>query len=835
MNKSKYVVFLVLVLLSTSVVAQKVVKVERVKEECSVKNDSRQFQWKLYRYEDGTCAAFTTNDERITPNVFIRPFYVGGGLFRVATKEKNEFGNIVITVYDEHGEKVISESLSCIDVFHNGDGIIKLSKKNKSDAAIWAVFDRKGKAIVPFNKGYAYVTYYPTQQRILCKDERGADYVYGLDGNERAKGSGNTGAASEADFTNMMSNKDTVMALSFGSYRWTKVLRGGWATLYGESDALLIPLSRGYNDIQFVSVKGHIGYFKTMRNGRVGVCDVYGNEVLPPVYKQVGYSLAKGFSYDDANYLSIWLDVNGMPCESEYQDMVSVYVKGAPKARRTLAIFPVMPQRGKLIKFTRYSEDDVVWTDRISKSNQYTDIRIRRDGPYYSHGDTVNYISYLVFKGRNLGVLEFPKAKRIISPDRGYTNITAIMATNNAGNNIRCYLVQKGELYGACDERGKEIIAPAYKSLAYDEDGGFETRTSTGRWQSIGVYFTSSGRLYKSTSGNLYNKNLKAADEALEEERYVSAINSYAEALRYDQSAYAYYNYGVALYNNGDYRKARGTFGKAYWAAESEDNKDLANAALRLKGQSDDMVKQRSQERWAAVAEVGLYALGVTAAVMAASAAAAPTYGTPSYGSPTYGMPTYGMPTYQMGDGADAAIANANRIMQQSTDRMQYELATMPQLMMQQTQMQMAAQEAAKEAQWMQDYENYKRNPGLLLNSDGSPLTWEQYKQWRRQVEAQAWAESQQQESVASQMSDNQVERSEGKRFRPHVTESDCPHCDIPGNGKCKTCGGDGLMDSSFGLGCNNLECSSCYSNQKGKCPFCHGTGKKIKRSMEYE
>lgn len=49
----------------------------------------------------------------------------------------------------------------------------------------------------------------------------------------------------------------------------------------------------------------------------------------------------------------------------------------------------------------------------------------------------------------------------------------------------------------------------------------------------------------------------------------------------------------------------------------------------------------------------------------------------------------------------------------------------------------------------------------------------------------------------------------------------DCVHC--RGTGDCQTCNGDGLMPGSFGLG--DIECSSCYSQNKGKCRWCGGTG----------
>lgn len=50
----------------------------------------------------------------------------------------------------------------------------------------------------------------------------------------------------------------------------------------------------------------------------------------------------------------------------------------------------------------------------------------------------------------------------------------------------------------------------------------------------------------------------------------------------------------------------------------------------------------------------------------------------------------------------------------------------------------------------------------------------------------------------------------------------DCPGCF--GTGTCQTCGGDGLSDSRYTGGYNNIECPNCCSSRPGKCGRCCGS-----------
>lgn len=124
-KRTNLLLVLIALLLPTGVFAQKVTKVETKTESNASKMDSQQYKWKLYRYDNGTYAAYTTDGTRITPNAKIRPLYVGGGLFKLSTMQKNKYGEYIYAVYDDHGELVIPDTMSCVDIFHCGDGIYK--------------------------------------------------------------------------------------------------------------------------------------------------------------------------------------------------------------------------------------------------------------------------------------------------------------------------------------------------------------------------------------------------------------------------------------------------------------------------------------------------------------------------------------------------------------------------------------------------------------------------------------------------------------------------------------------------------------------------------------
>ncbi len=98
-------------------------------------------------------------------------------------------------------------------------------------------------------------------------------------------------------------------------------------------------------------------------------------------------------------------------------------------------------------------------------------------------------------------------------------------------------------------------------------------------------------------------------------------------------------------------------------------------------------------------------------------------------------------------------------------------------------------------------------------------LTREQF----MQMKAQANQETQ---NATTNTSETSVSHAGSYSHGSSATSKDCPSLKASngkwycGNtGKCAMCGGDGLMNGSFGLGANSLKCTLC--NGTGKCTYC--------------
>lgn len=96
--------------------------------------------------------------------------------------------------------------------------------------------------------------------------------------------------------------------------RSTNDYRYGAESANGET---LIPMSRGYEFIMFSCVENHTGFFSVEKNGKNGVCDIDGKEIIAPRYEStiIFSSTTDGFEYKDANgkwqSLGYTLDANG--------------------------------------------------------------------------------------------------------------------------------------------------------------------------------------------------------------------------------------------------------------------------------------------------------------------------------------------------------------------------------------------------------------------------------------------------------------------------------------------------------------------------------------------
>ena len=72
---------------------------------------------------------------------------------------------------------------------------------------------------------------------------------------------------------------------------------------------VLIPLSRGYSNITYIGKLLYVGYFQVEKNGKKGVCDRDGIEIIKPTYRSIIFKDHEGrFEYKDSQGNWIPLD-----------------------------------------------------------------------------------------------------------------------------------------------------------------------------------------------------------------------------------------------------------------------------------------------------------------------------------------------------------------------------------------------------------------------------------------------------------------------------------------------------------------------------------------------
>ncbi len=101
-------------------------------------------------------------------------------------------------------------------------------------------------------------------------------------------------------------------------FKWIKVIEDGRVGAKNKNGQWIIPLSRGYEDIMYCREGAPKTYFSVTRNGKEGVCEITGREIIRPKYNFIFYSSINGFMYsssgsvDAPNYeLDIFLTDHG--------------------------------------------------------------------------------------------------------------------------------------------------------------------------------------------------------------------------------------------------------------------------------------------------------------------------------------------------------------------------------------------------------------------------------------------------------------------------------------------------------------------------------------------
>lgn len=118
-------------------------------------------------------------------------------------------------------------------------------------------------------------------------------------------------------------------------FQYYKTMQGSYEGAESVDGKTLIPLSRQYTLLFYLSKPGHKGYFKVKKGDKYGACDIYGREIIAPQYEKL-YYLSDGFSWEDSegndHYLGITLDANGRASSYGHTGSTSSTTRSASSA-----------------------------------------------------------------------------------------------------------------------------------------------------------------------------------------------------------------------------------------------------------------------------------------------------------------------------------------------------------------------------------------------------------------------------------------------------------------------------------------------------------------------
>lgn len=158
----------------------------------------------------------------------------------------------------------------------------------------------------------------------------------------------------------------------------------------------------------------------------------------------------------------------------------------------------------------------------------------------YHASDGFGYFS--VKKNNKYGACNI-KGKEIIAPERGYDRVYFFVEAPTKGY----YKVQKNGKSGACDLNGREIIAPIYETLFYT-DAGFKYQDGQGSYKELGIFLDNydlASEYKPSNSSTITKRNSQSTSTA-------TSSNSSARFKNFSLEHNVPYGYGTMLKANYD-------------------------------------------------------------------------------------------------------------------------------------------------------------------------------------------------------------------------------------------------------------------------------------------
>lgn len=218
---------------------------------------------------------------------------------------------------------------------------------------------------------------------------------------------------------------------------------------YSKEGIELIPISRRYTYV----ILYNAGYFGVKKNGKEGVCNLQGKEIIAPIYKSVLYS-GGVFKVKDkkGHYRELNVDLN-----------TKMVVDGVARDRKKEYDGYVWYKTHYEHDYSTFGAEDKNGRTLIPIEKGYTSI-------LYTHNSIG---AFYVKKDGHEGAYA-RDGRELISTDRGYDSVILYSESDFFG-------VKKDGKKGACDLQGNEVVPPIYDQLQF-LNGVYKYKDANGKW-----------------------------------------------------------------------------------------------------------------------------------------------------------------------------------------------------------------------------------------------------------------------------------------------------------------------------------------------------------------
>ncbi len=381
-------------------------------------------------------------------------------------------------------------------------------------------------------------------------------------------------------------------------FEWYKIIQNGHVgAKSNKGNKELIPLSRGYDFIYYHTIGE---YFIVKKDGKSGVCDKKGKEIIAPAKYDVVFRHENGEYFYDFEVKS--KDKIGV-CDSNGKEIVEPKYDAVYRERDCYKVncykvmlkgkMGVCDPNGKEIIAPKY---DHIFYSEIGGQDYYKVKLNGKLGAYDSNGKEIIPPKYDdIYRGPDYYEVKL-NGKEGVCDSNGMEIIAPrydeVVCLKNEGHYY--YSVELKGKEGVCDISGNEIIPPKYKTLFYSSsDRVFMYENRSGNDVSTGIALDENGIGYKlspSESKQVAQKKAKKGKKI----DFGELLGIIADGLEDISETLEESNKMLQSLDPNNYNTPQNTYNSSF--ESSNNNNNYANNDEERK-KKDEEYKQRKEER----------------------------------------------------------------------------------------------------------------------------------------------------------------------------------------------------------------------------------------------